>query len=154
MGNMPTANAAVFLFKDSFGLFGLLIKAISFWAVLAAFATIGVIQWRQNRTDAAHPITRRTGQWAIELLSLIAAPVLILLIALYQWPRGNVPAAHENLALHTVDVLFYAQLLLGAVLIWRHRKRFASTVLAVGLALVWAVGSNLMASMAISDKWL
>jgi hypothetical protein len=154
MGDMPIANAAVFLFKDSFGLFGLLIKASSFWAVLATLVTIGVVQWRRNRSDVAHPITVRTGHWGTELLALTAAPLLILLIALYQWPRGNVLAAHEKLALYAVAVLLYAQLLLGVVLIWRHRKRFASTVLAVGFAMVWTIGSNMMAAMAISDQWL
>jgi hypothetical protein len=63
-------------------------------------------------------------------------------------------APYATNAVVAVSILTFAQLLVGIWLVWRHRDRLRSTIVATGCALLWTAGVLFTSEMAITGHWL
>jgi hypothetical protein len=114
-----------------------------FWQLWLALATVGFVAWKARRS--ARPganITRL--RWILELAALLVVPLSLLAIGLGFWE--SLPPARERLEV-AVWIVAALELLIGLALVWRHRGRAPSTVVAVCAALVWTTGA-----VAVSSK--
>lgn len=151
----PSLSAAIFLVRSSFGLFSLIVASIpTLWAMVSGLAVLGIVALRRWLSHHGTRSEYTAAKWTVELCTLTAAPLFMLVIALYMWPKSDIQAPHESLALHTVAVLWIGQMLLGVFLMWRHRNRFWITSVVSGCAVVWATGADITAAMAIGNNWL
>jgi hypothetical protein len=97
--------------------------------------------------------------WPLEICALIVIiPIVMLEIAnqmrIHNTYADSSYAPYATNALAVVSVLTLAQLLFGVWLVWRHRDRLRSTIVATGCALCWTAGVLFTSEMAITGHWL
>jgi hypothetical protein len=97
--------------------------------------------------------------WVIEIGALIVIiPIVMLAIAsqirAHNTYADSSYAPYVTIALRTVSALAFVEVLVGAWLVWRHRNRLRSTVVATGIALFWTAGVLFTSGMAITGRWL
>lgn len=143
-----------FLLRQSFDGMPIAAVATPLWIALVVIAGAGFFASRRVSVAAKY----RSARWVAEICALIAIPILMLeiarLISAHNNYHDNSYASYEALALNAISALGVMQLVIGVILVWRHRSRLRSTLVATGLTLWWTAGVLFTASMAITGHWL
>lgn len=143
------------LLRQSFYVLPIAALATPLWIAIVALTTAGIFA---SRRVGVGTIAKYPSAWPLEISALIVIPIAMLEIAnqmrLHNTYADSSYAPYATNAIVAVSILTLAQLLGGIWLVWRHRDRLRSTILATGAALLWTAGVLFTSEMAITGHWL
>jgi hypothetical protein len=126
------------------------------WIAAAIVSAIAFISHWNAESPHPPPASRPSSRRSLVLL--LFAPVLTLVAGLVLWKRWEdptfVPLVPEATSMHLIEGLVAAHVLIAVSLALCFRPTRAAETAAILVSLPWAWSCAIVASMAVSGRWL
>ena len=131
-----------------------------FWVAATVIAVVAGFAWRHQRTRSQAAIKISELRWRLEFCVLLVLPVALLLLCEACSPKVPGPTVLPSQVpdcggfLPVLEFVPYVQLVIAALLVWRHRARLRRSAAVGFLGAWWGIGTYLMTGMMITGTWL